>query len=212
MSRFRPANKKFDQLRKGPGTPRGASKNVLRPPPGRSFFHHARKLASKSARQGRRAPGEASKTLGKALEGSSKASRNAFLGIFTHRSNAKIYVCVVYIYIYTYTCTYTRARLNTAIRLSAYPSSGLPSYRLTVLPSCRLIVSTSCRLSAVPPHTLTISPYYHLNVFCLTVLQFYRVARLPFCRLTALPPCCLTALMSYRPAVLLIQRFTVLLP
>ena len=208
MSGFRPANKKFDQLRKGPGAPRGASKNVLRAPPVRSLFNHARKFASKGARQGRRAPGEASKTLGKALEGSSKASRNAFLGSFTHRSNAKIYVSYIYIYIYTYTHT----RLNTAIRLSAYPSSGLPSYRLTVLPSCRLIVSTSCRLSALPPHTLTISPYYHLNVFCLTVLQFYRVACLPFCRFAVLPPCCLTALMSYRPAILLIQPFTVFLP
>ena len=182
MSGFRPANKKIDQLRKGPGTPRGASKNVLRPPPVRSFFYHARKFASKSARQGRRAPGEASKTLGKALEGSSKASRNAFLGIFTHRSNAK---------------TYTRTRLNTAIRLSAYPSSGLPSYRLTVLPSCRLIVSTSCRLTALPPHTLTISPYDHLNVFCLK-----RFTVLPCCLFAVLPSYRLTTLLSYRLNVL----------
>lgn len=152
MSGFRPANKKFDQLRKGPGTPRGASKNGLRPPPVRSFFYQARKFASKSARQGRRAPGEASKTLGKALEGSSKASRNAFLGIFTHRSNAKIHVC--YIYIFTYSPQYS----HQIIRVSIFWLTVLPPYCLTVLPSYRLNVLPSYRLAASHPYHFTILP------------------------------------------------------
>ena len=147
MSGFRPANKKFDQLRKGPGTPRGASKNVLRPPPVRSLFNHARKFASKGARQGRRAPGEASKTLGKALEGSSKASRNAFLGSFTHRSNAKIYV-------YTYSPQYS----HQIIRVSIFWLTVLPPYCLTVLPSYRLNVLPSYRLAASHPYHFTILP------------------------------------------------------
>jgi len=155
-------------------------------------------------------PGRLPKRLERLWKGPPKPLETPFWA-FLHTEAMRRYMYALYA-IYIYIHTYKHTRLNTAIRLSAYPSSGLPSYRLTVLPSCRLIVSTSCRLTALPPHTLTTSPYYHLNVFCLTVLQFYRVARLPLCRLTALPPCCLTALMSYRPAVLLIQRFTVLLP
>ena len=203
MSGFRPANKKFDQLRKGPGTPRGASKNVLRPPPVRSFFTILANSRLRALARVAEHPGRLPKRLERLWKGPPKPLETPFWA-FLHIEAMRRYMYV--------TSTYTHTRLNTAIRLSAYPSSGLPSYRLTVLPSCRLIVSTSCRLSALPPHTLTISRYYHLNVFCFTVLQFYRVARLLFCRLTALPPCCLTALMSHRPAVILIQRFTVLLP
>ena len=164
MSGFRPANKKFDQLRKGPGTPRGASKNVLRPPPVRSVFTMLANSRHKSARQGRRAPGEASKTLGKALEGSSKASRNAFLGIFTHRSNAKIYVCYIYIYIYIYLFiyiniyTYSPQYSHQIIRVSIFWLTVLPPYCLTVLPSYRLNVLPSYRLAASHPYHFTILP------------------------------------------------------
>ena len=184
MSGFRPANRKFDQLRKGPGTLRGASKTVLRPPPVRYFSTMLANSRHKSACQGRGGFQNAWKGFGRVLQ---SLSKRLFGHFYTPKQCEDI--CMCYINIYTY--TYTRTRLNTAITLSAYPSSGLPSYRLTVLPSCRLIVSTSCRLTALPPHTLTISPYYPLNVFCFTVLQFYRVCRfavLPPYHLAVLPP------------------------
>ena len=188
MSGFRPANKKFDQLRKGPGTPRGASKNGLRPPPVRSFFTMLAISRLRALARVAEHPGRLPKRLERLWKGPPKPLETPFWAfLHTEAMRRYMFVLSIYIYIHIHVHIHVLASIQPSdyprIHLLAYRLTALLSYRLAVLSSQRLAVLPLCRLTPLPFHNITILTFFVLPSYSFTVF-----AVLPPYHLAVLPP------------------------
>ena len=176
MSGFRPANKKIDQLRKGPGTPRGASKNVLRPPPVRSFFTMLANSRLRALARVAEHPGRLPKRLERLWKGPPKPLETPFGHFYTPKQCED--TCMLHLHIH----------ILASIQPSDYLRIHLLAYRLTALLSYRLAVLSSQRLAVFPPCRLTPLPLHHITILTFSALPSYSFTVLPVCRFAVLPP------------------------